>query len=341
MPRPSVAERAREAATNIMNKLGLPSSPNSEILKAVPIGLLTRKSSRRGHPSRDNPWIYRVIWRNGESTYVHEDHSKVTAKWVSLEDFRMRRGQDINILSPMTPADSRRCRGMYRNRIVGMLRQMVDQELQYFRAGPTNTEFRLGFPPLPVQPAAPDPVQMWERIDDVPLAALDDVEQDVAENVPDGFWDPVIPAPAPVVAAPAAPAPAPAAPSLADRYTNFLDLASETAGPNGERVAELMRTAAGRAKEAVFGEILSVLRHRGLVERDGAAPPPPASAPPAAVGGSSNGFGTLCVVCMDAPRTHTAAPCGHLRFCGACTALLNNVCPVCRAPAFGFFEIFR
>ena len=40
---------------------------------------------------------------------------------------------------------------------------------------------------------------------------------------------------------------------------------------------------------------------------------------------------TLCVVCLDAPRTHCATPCGHRCVCAACAQQVSAQCPVCRA----------
>lgn len=43
-----------------------------------------------------------------------------------------------------------------------------------------------------------------------------------------------------------------------------------------------------------------------------------------------------CIVCMERDRTHTTVPCGHLRFCGECVAMLlrkgQDTCPECREP---------
>lgn len=38
-----------------------------------------------------------------------------------------------------------------------------------------------------------------------------------------------------------------------------------------------------------------------------------------------------CVVCLDAPPTHTLAPCGHQCACAECAAILTE-CPLCRRP---------
>ena len=40
---------------------------------------------------------------------------------------------------------------------------------------------------------------------------------------------------------------------------------------------------------------------------------------------------TLCVVCIDAPRTHLVFPCGHRCLCKACADTVDS-CPMCRAP---------
>lgn len=39
---------------------------------------------------------------------------------------------------------------------------------------------------------------------------------------------------------------------------------------------------------------------------------------------------TLCVVCLDGPRTHLVAPCGHKCLCEACSTRVGATCPMCR-----------
>lgn len=42
----------------------------------------------------------------------------------------------------------------------------------------------------------------------------------------------------------------------------------------------------------------------------------------------------LCVVCLDAPRTHALVPCGHMCLCEACTTTpVGKKCPICRDKA--------
>jgi len=50
---------------------------------------------------------------------------------------------------------------------------------------------------------------------------------------------------------------------------------------------------------------------------------------------SAQSVGDTCLVCLMALRDYVAlVPCGHSRFCGACTATtvatMDNGCPVCR-----------
>jgi hypothetical protein len=44
----------------------------------------------------------------------------------------------------------------------------------------------------------------------------------------------------------------------------------------------------------------------------------------------------LCVLCLDAPKDHIIAPCGHQCVCGACAEELKKarhpLCPFCRTP---------
>jgi len=40
----------------------------------------------------------------------------------------------------------------------------------------------------------------------------------------------------------------------------------------------------------------------------------------------------VCAICMDKPKTHVLAPCGHLCVCERCVlAVVNGPCPICRA----------
>jgi hypothetical protein len=53
---------------------------------------------------------------------------------------------------------------------------------------------------------------------------------------------------------------------------------------------------------------------------------------------------TLCVLCMDAPKDHIIAPCGHQCVCEACAEMLKNakhaLCPFCRTPIGATFKVF-
>jgi hypothetical protein len=53
---------------------------------------------------------------------------------------------------------------------------------------------------------------------------------------------------------------------------------------------------------------------------------------------------TLCVLCMDAPKDHMIAPCGHQCVCEACAEKLKNarsaLCPFCRTPISATFKVF-
>jgi hypothetical protein len=51
-------------------------------------------------------------------------------------------------------------------------------------------------------------------------------------------------------------------------------------------------------------------------------------------------FLTECVVCMDAPPTHLAAPCGHLCICATCSSDLS-ACPYCMTPVTCWVKLFR
>ena len=47
---------------------------------------------------------------------------------------------------------------------------------------------------------------------------------------------------------------------------------------------------------------------------------------------------TLCVVCIDAERTHLFLPCGHRCVCFGCSNL--PICPICRTVATGTLRVF-
>ena len=52
---------------------------------------------------------------------------------------------------------------------------------------------------------------------------------------------------------------------------------------------------------------------------------------------------SFCVICLDAPRTHVLAPCGHKCLCGACVTDYQSAgakCPLCRAPCTGTMRVF-
>jgi hypothetical protein len=49
---------------------------------------------------------------------------------------------------------------------------------------------------------------------------------------------------------------------------------------------------------------------------------------------------TLCVVCMDAQRTHLVAPCGHKCLCESCSTTFGTTCPICRSDAMLVCKVF-
>ena len=55
---------------------------------------------------------------------------------------------------------------------------------------------------------------------------------------------------------------------------------------------------------------------------------------------------TLCVVCMDAPKTHAIVPCGHVCICEGCAEKLLApqaplVCPMCREHATMVMKLYN
>ena len=53
---------------------------------------------------------------------------------------------------------------------------------------------------------------------------------------------------------------------------------------------------------------------------------------------STLGGDTTCIVCFTNPKTHIAAPCGHLSACGACSAKMEQ-CPYCREPVMLWMQL--
>jgi hypothetical protein len=53
---------------------------------------------------------------------------------------------------------------------------------------------------------------------------------------------------------------------------------------------------------------------------------------------------SLCVVCMDAPKTHAIVPCGHVCVCEECgerlLAVQPVVCPMCREHAAMVMKLY-
>jgi hypothetical protein len=66
--------------------------------------------------------------------------------------------------------------------------------------------------------------------------------------------------------------------------------------------------------------------------------------PPAAPAPHSDDDEDQCVLCLDAPKDHIIAPCGHQCVCGACAEKLKKarhpLCPFCRAPISSTFKVF-
>ena len=49
-----------------------------------------------------------------------------------------------------------------------------------------------------------------------------------------------------------------------------------------------------------------------------------------------------CVVCLDEPKSHILAPCGHQCVCGPCSErLVQGHCPVCRAAVTMAVRVFK
>jgi hypothetical protein len=50
---------------------------------------------------------------------------------------------------------------------------------------------------------------------------------------------------------------------------------------------------------------------------------------------------SLCVICLDKPRSFVLLPCGHLCTCAECTGkLVNSLCPICRGPVDAVHKVF-
>ena len=49
---------------------------------------------------------------------------------------------------------------------------------------------------------------------------------------------------------------------------------------------------------------------------------------------------SLCVICIDAKRTHLVAPCGHKCLCETCSTTIGGACPICRGAAVLICKVF-
>ena len=195
-----------------------------------------------------------------------------------------------------------------------------------------------------------------------PFAYLQASWESRAPMQPPGGGEAAVP-PRPPVPAPAAPA-APANRSLRAANTHFASAAHTEAVES--RVREVEDSA---------GSPFAFLRAR-WESRDpmqppggGAAAPAPATSairvpPPshgsAAAGprsgvsgteggtrrgdGDDEGLDQLCIICMDAPKSHALMPCGHFCLCRTCTqehySSRGSHCPVCRASVSSSQQIF-
>ncbi len=49
-----------------------------------------------------------------------------------------------------------------------------------------------------------------------------------------------------------------------------------------------------------------------------------------------------CSICLDAPRSHVFAPCGHMTACGACAVRFRKQpCPLCRTKVQTIVKLFK
>lgn len=92
----------------------------------------------------------------------------------------------------------------------------------------------------------------------------------------------------------------------------------------GQRAAELARVEAARRRELV---------RKQQVEAEVAA----LSAANRELADAADG--TLCIVCLEAPKQILLEPCHHMALCGECAAQVDT-CPVCRAPKTGAQRVF-
>ena len=51
----------------------------------------------------------------------------------------------------------------------------------------------------------------------------------------------------------------------------------------------------------------------------------------------------LCIVCLEALRTHVLVPCGHQCVCEGCSSTLvrTGTCPLCREPCQMAIRVFK
>lgn len=75
---------------------------------------------------------------------------------------------------------------------------------------------------------------------------------------------------------------------------------------------------------------------RGAIEAVAAPLPPPPTTPDS----DDEDDGNLCLICMDASRTHIMQPCGHFTHCALCAATVGDTCPTCRMHISGTQRIY-
>ena len=109
----------------------------------------------------------------------------------------------------------------------------------------------------------------------------------------------------------------------------------------GKRRGRVVKAAAARAPAAVLSAAIDAPPLAPMPPAEPVMLAPPSSNDEAALEGDDDD--PLCVVCLDAQRTHACVPCGHRCLCMSCASrgLGADRCPLCREPVQSVIRMFE
>ena len=115
-----------------------------------------------------------------------------------------------------------------------------------------------------------------------------------------------------------------------------------------ERLGSALEAEAAEARAAEKGQKLEALNAQfeavqveAAAVASGVASGAGSSSSHAAAAADGAAEADLCVICLDAPKTHLLVPCGHRCVCEKCAPqLMGGPCPVCREPCREMVKVF-